>query len=43
MGNAGIVSYRGEAVVLDPPELRKRVAERAKTLGAELRPVRARA
>jgi predicted DNA-binding transcriptional regulator YafY len=38
-----VVSYRGEAVVLDPPELRKRVAERAKTLGAELRPVRARA
>jgi proteasome accessory factor C len=38
-----VVSYRGEAVVVDPPELRKRVAERAKTLGAELRPVRARA
>ncbi|HEV2590691.1 MAG TPA: WYL domain-containing protein, partial [Gaiellaceae bacterium] len=38
-----VVSYRGEAIVLDPPELRKRVAERAKTLGAELRPVRARA
>jgi proteasome accessory factor C len=38
-----VVSYRGEAVVLDPPDLRKRVAERAKTLGAELRPVRARA
>ena len=38
-----VVSYRGEAVVIDPPELRKRVAERAKTLGAELRPVRARA
>jgi len=38
-----VVSYRGEAVVLDPPELRKRVAERAKALGAELRPVRARA
>jgi proteasome accessory factor C len=38
-----VVSYRGEAVVLDPPELRKRVAERAKTLGAELRPVRAQA
>jgi proteasome accessory factor C len=38
-----VVSYRGEAVVLDPPELRKRVAERAKALGAELRPIRARA
>ena len=38
-----VVSYRGAAVVLDPPELRARVAERAKSLGAELRPVRARA
>ncbi len=38
-----VVSYRGEAIVLDPPELRKRVADRAKTLGAELRPLRARA
>jgi predicted DNA-binding transcriptional regulator YafY len=38
-----VVSYRGEAVVIDPPELRARVAHRAKALGAELRPVRARA
>jgi predicted DNA-binding transcriptional regulator YafY len=38
-----VVSYRGEAVVLDPPELRAEVAKRAKALGAELRPVRARA
>jgi proteasome accessory factor C len=38
-----VISYRGEAIVLDPPELRTRVAQRAKALGAELRPVRARA
>ncbi|HEY6149899.1 MAG TPA: WYL domain-containing protein [Gaiellaceae bacterium] len=31
-----ILSYRGEAVVLDPPELRKAVAERAKDLQREL-------
>jgi predicted DNA-binding transcriptional regulator YafY len=33
-----VVSYRGEAVVLGPPELRARVAERARRLGQELRP-----
>ena len=38
-----VVSYRGEAVVLDPPELRARVAHRARELGAELRPLRAKA
>jgi proteasome accessory factor C len=31
-----ILSYRGEAVVLEPTELRKRVAERARSLLAEL-------
>jgi proteasome accessory factor C len=31
-----ILSYRGEAVVLEPPELRKAVAERAKELQREL-------
>jgi proteasome accessory factor BC len=31
-----ILSYRGEAVVLEPPELRKRVATRAKELAREL-------
>jgi len=38
-----VVSYRGEAVVLEPPELRARVAHRARELGAELRPLRAKA
>jgi proteasome accessory factor C len=38
-----VVSYRGEAVVLGPPELRARVAERARQLGNELRPARAKA
>jgi proteasome accessory factor C len=38
-----VVSYRGEAVVVDPPELRARVAHRARELGAELRPLRAKA
>ncbi len=38
-----VVSYRGEAVVIDPPELRARVAHRARELGAELRPARAKA
>jgi proteasome accessory factor C len=38
-----VVSYRGEAVVLDPPELRARVAHRARELAAELRPLRQRA
>jgi proteasome accessory factor C len=33
-----VLSFRGEAVVLEPPELRKRVAERARELGQELRP-----
>jgi proteasome accessory factor C len=36
-----VVSYRGEAIVLEPPELRARVAERARALAAELRPSRA--
>ncbi|HZB36147.1 MAG TPA: WYL domain-containing protein [Gaiellaceae bacterium] len=31
-----ILSYRGEAVVLEPPDLRKRVATRAKELAREL-------
>ena len=38
-----VVSYRGEAVVLEPPELRARVAQRARELGAELRPSRSKA
>jgi len=38
-----VVSYRGDAVVLDPPDLRARVAERARELAAELRPLRAKA
>jgi proteasome accessory factor C len=38
-----VVSYRGEAVVLEPQELRARVALRARELGGELRPARARA
>jgi predicted DNA-binding transcriptional regulator YafY len=38
-----VVSYRGDAVVLDPPELRARVAHRARELAAELRPLRAKA
>jgi proteasome accessory factor BC len=38
-----VVSYRGEAVVLEPPELRARVASRARELVQELRPARARA
>src|SRR5579884_4245074 len=38
-----VVSYRGDAVVLDPPELRAKVAARARELGAELRPVRVKA
>src|SRR6476661_730501 len=36
-----VVSYRGEAVVLEPPELRARVAQRARELANELRPSRA--
>ena len=32
--------YRGEAVVLEPPELRAQVALRARALAAELRPAR---
>jgi proteasome accessory factor C len=35
-----VVSYRGEAVVLEPPELRARVAKRARELAQELRPAR---
>jgi proteasome accessory factor BC len=31
-----ILSKRGEAVVIEPPELRERIAERAKTLAKEL-------
>jgi len=36
-----VVSYRGEAIVLEPPELRAQVALRARALGAEMRPKRA--
>jgi predicted DNA-binding transcriptional regulator YafY len=36
-----VMSYRGEAVVLEPAELRARVARRARELGGELRPARA--
>ncbi|MGH3002394.1 MAG: helix-turn-helix transcriptional regulator, partial [Gaiellaceae bacterium] len=35
-----VVSYRGEAIVLEPPELRARVAHRARELAAELRPAK---
>jgi len=38
-----VVSYRGEAIVLEPQDLRARVARRARELAAELRPSRARA
>jgi predicted DNA-binding transcriptional regulator YafY len=38
-----VVSYRGEAIVLEPADLRARVAQRARELGAELRPARAKA
>ncbi len=38
-----VVSYRGEAIVLEPQELRARVAVRARELGNELRPNRAKA
>jgi predicted DNA-binding transcriptional regulator YafY len=38
-----VISYRGEAVVLEPAELRARVAERARRLAQELRPARAKA
>jgi predicted DNA-binding transcriptional regulator YafY len=38
-----VVSYRGEAIVLEPPELRARVAERARQLATELRPARTKA
>jgi proteasome accessory factor C len=38
-----VVSYRGEAVVLEPPELRARVAGRARELANELRPSRIKA
>ncbi len=36
-----VVSYRGEAIVLEPAELRAQVAQRARTLAQELRPKRA--
>src|SRR4051812_21808090 len=36
-----VVSYRGEAVVLEPADLRAQVALRARALAAELRPKRA--
>jgi predicted DNA-binding transcriptional regulator YafY len=36
-----VVSYRGEAIVLEPHELRARVAHRARELANELRPKRA--
>ncbi len=35
-----VVSYRGEAIVLEPAELRNQVALRARALAAELRPRR---
>ncbi len=38
-----VVSYRGAAIVLEPQELRNRVALRARELAAELRPTRAKA
>jgi predicted DNA-binding transcriptional regulator YafY len=38
-----VVSYRGEAIVLEPHELRARVAHRARELAQELRPARAKA
>jgi proteasome accessory factor BC len=38
-----VVSYRGEAIVLEPLELRNRVALRARELVSELRPARAKA
>jgi predicted DNA-binding transcriptional regulator YafY len=38
-----VVSYRGEAIVLEPQELRERVALRARELGTELRPNRTKA
>ncbi|NUR76120.1 MAG: WYL domain-containing protein, partial [Thermoleophilia bacterium] len=36
-----VLSKRGEAIVLEPPELRARVAHRARELASELRPKRA--
>jgi hypothetical protein len=36
-----VVAYRGEAIVLEPQELRARVALRARELGSELRPTKA--
>jgi proteasome accessory factor C len=38
-----VVSYRGEAIVLGPEDLRARVAQRARELTNELRPSRAKA
>jgi proteasome accessory factor C len=37
-----VLSFRGEAVVLEPPDLRERVARRARELERELRPAPAR-
>jgi proteasome accessory factor C len=37
-----VLSFRGEAVILEPAELRARVAQRARELERELRPARAR-
>jgi predicted DNA-binding transcriptional regulator YafY len=37
-----VLSYRGEAVVLSPDDLRERVAARARELAGELRPARTR-
>jgi proteasome accessory factor C len=38
-----VVSYRGEAIVVEPQELRARVAHRARELASELRPARTKA
>jgi predicted DNA-binding transcriptional regulator YafY len=38
-----VVSYRGEAIVLEPADLRTQVAVRARALALELRPARAKA
>jgi proteasome accessory factor C len=38
-----VVSYRGEAIVLEPQELRDQVAHRARELAVELRPSKAKA
>jgi predicted DNA-binding transcriptional regulator YafY len=38
-----VVSYRGDAIVLEPQDLRALVAHRARELAQELRPARAKA